>query len=60
MAQGLPVENGRQRSTVEAGLDEAEQIRLSERDTLRVLDLLDNPREANERMVAALKAMPAE
>jgi uncharacterized protein (DUF1778 family) len=40
--------------------DGAERIVLSERDTRILLELLDNPREANERMVAALKAMPVE
>lgn len=60
MAQSQPVEGARQRSTVEAGPGSAERITLSERDTQTVLDLLDNPREANERMVAALKAMPVE
>ena len=44
----------------DAVIDHAERIVLSERDTQIVLDLLDNPREANERMVAALKSMPAE
>lgn len=41
-------------------INRAERIVLSERDTQKVLDLLDNPRDANERMVAALKVMPAE
>lgn len=40
--------------------DMAERIVLSERDTRHLFDLLDDPRAANERMVAALKAMPAE
>jgi hypothetical protein len=40
--------------------DGAERIVLSERDTRILLELLDNPREANERMVAVLKAMPVE
>jgi uncharacterized protein (DUF1778 family) len=38
----------------------AEHIMLSERDTQKLLHLLDHPREPNERMVAALKEMPAE
>lgn len=33
---------------------------LSEHDTRLVLDWLDKPREANARMVAALKTMPRE
>lgn len=34
------------------------RISLSERDTQKALDLLDNPRGPNSRMVAALKTMP--
>ena len=41
-------------------IDRAERITLSERDTRKVLDLLDNPREPNARLVAALKSMPSE
>lgn len=41
-------------------IDRAERIALSERDTRKVLDLLDNPREPNARLVAALKTMPVE
>jgi uncharacterized protein (DUF1778 family) len=33
---------------------------LSERDTQKLLNLLDHPREPNARMVAALQEMPAE
>ena len=47
-------------SAADAVIDRAEHIMLSERDTQKVLDLLDHPREPNERMVAALKNMPAE
>lgn len=35
---------------------QAEKIRLSERDTLRVLDLLENPPEPPEPLVRAAKA----
>lgn len=37
---------------------EAEQVELSERDSLRVLDLLENPPAPNERLLAAAKALP--
>ncbi len=44
----------------ETVIDKAERIALSERDTQIVLDLLDNPRDANPHMVAVLKArLPA-
>jgi uncharacterized protein (DUF1778 family) len=38
----------------------AERIVLLERDTQKILDVLDNPRDANARLVAALKSMPTE
>jgi uncharacterized protein (DUF1778 family) len=41
-------------------IDRAERIALSERDPRKVLDLLDNPREPNARLVAALKTIPVE
>ncbi len=47
-------------NAAEQVLDRAERITLSERDTRKVLDLLDNPREPNARLVAALKSMPVE
>ncbi len=47
-------------NAAEQVLDRAERISLSERDTRKVLDLLDNPREPNARLVAALKTMPVE
>lgn len=37
---------------------QAEQVELSERDSLRVLDLLENPPEPNARLRAAAKALP--
>jgi len=37
---------------------EAERIELTERDSLLVLDLLDNPPAPNDRLVAAIKALP--
>jgi uncharacterized protein (DUF1778 family) len=39
-------------------VDDAEQLRLSDRDSLRVLDLLENPPKPNARLLAAAKAMP--
>lgn len=38
-------------------IDQAERVQLSERDTQKILDLLDNPREANPHMVAVLKVL---
>jgi uncharacterized protein (DUF1778 family) len=40
-----------------AVIERAEQIRLSERDSLRVMDLLENPPEPNEKLVAAARAL---
>ena len=37
-------------------ISEAETLRLSERDPLRVLDLLENPPEPSARLVRAAKA----
>jgi uncharacterized protein (DUF1778 family) len=39
-----------------ADIDDAEQLKLSERDSLRVLALLENPASAPERLVQAAKA----
>jgi uncharacterized protein (DUF1778 family) len=39
-------------------IEEAERIRLSERDSLLVLDLLENPPAPNARLRAAIAAMP--
>jgi uncharacterized protein (DUF1778 family) len=39
-------------------IEEAERIVLSERDSLRVLDLLENPPAPNARLRAAIAAMP--
>jgi len=39
-------------------VENAEHLRLSERDTLRVLDLLENPPPPNERLLAAAQALP--
>jgi uncharacterized protein (DUF1778 family) len=37
---------------------QAEQVKLSERDSLRVLDLLENPPMPNAKLLAAAKALP--
>ncbi|MDZ5646062.1 DUF1778 domain-containing protein [Nitrospirillum sp. BR 11828] len=37
----------------------AEQVKLTERDSLRVLDLLENPPAPNARLMAAARALPA-
>lgn len=39
-------------------IDQSEQMRLSERDSLAVLELLENPPEPNEKLLAAARAMP--
>ena len=41
-------------------IDKAEHIKLSERDSLRVLDLLDNPPKPSDRLLAAARALPIE
>jgi uncharacterized protein (DUF1778 family) len=37
---------------------QAERVLLSERDTLRVLDVLENPPRPNAKLLAAAKALP--
>jgi len=41
-----------------AVIEEADHLRLSERDSLRVLDLLENPPAPNARLRAAARALP--
>ena len=41
-----------------AVIEEADHVQLSERDSLRVLDLLENPPAPNARLRAAAKALP--
>jgi len=41
-----------------AVIAEAERVQLSERDSLRVLDLLENPPAPNARMLAAARSLP--
>jgi uncharacterized protein (DUF1778 family) len=40
----------------QAAITEAEKLRLSERDSLRVLDLLENPPDPPARLIRAAKA----
>lgn len=40
-----------------AVVEEADQVRLSERDSLRVLDLLENPPVPAKRLLAAARAL---
>jgi uncharacterized protein (DUF1778 family) len=40
-----------------AAIEEAEHVRLSKRDSLRVLDMLENPPAPNARLLAAAKAL---
>ena len=49
------------RTSVDAArhvIDQSERIHLSERDSLLVLDLLDNPPEPTEKLRAAARALP--
>lgn len=41
-----------------AVIDQAEHVQLSERDSLRVLDLLENPPAPNAKLLAAARALP--
>ena len=41
-----------------AVIEQAEQVQLSERDSLRVLELLENPPLPNEKLLAAARALP--
>jgi uncharacterized protein (DUF1778 family) len=45
-------------SAAKAVIEEADHLRLSERDSLRVLDLLENPPDPNARLLAAARALP--
>lgn len=42
----------------EAVIESAEKIEVSERDFLRILELLDNPPAPNEKLRAAIAALP--
>lgn len=39
-------------------IEEADHIQLSERDSLRVLDMLENPPAPNARLLRAARALP--
>jgi uncharacterized protein (DUF1778 family) len=41
-----------------AVIEQADQVRLSGRDSLRVLDLLENPPPPNTKLMAAARALP--
>jgi len=41
-----------------AVVEEADHLRLSERDSLRVLELLENPPAPNTKLVASARALP--
>jgi len=43
-----------------AVIDQAEQVLLSERDSLRVLDILENPPAPNAKLLAAAHALPVQ
>lgn len=43
----------------EAVIGQSERVMLSERDSLRVLELLENPPSPNARLMAAAQALPA-
>ena len=44
--------------SAKAVIQEAEHIRLSERDSLRVLDVLENPPRPNAKLRATARALP--
>jgi len=43
----------------EAVIGAAEETKASQRDFLRILELLDNPPKPNDRLKAAIKALPS-
>ena len=45
-------------SAAKAVIEEADHVQLSERDSLRVLHLLENPPAPNTRLLAAAQAVP--
>jgi uncharacterized protein (DUF1778 family) len=44
--------------SAKAVIEKAGRVRLSERDSLRVLDLLENPPKPNAKLLAAARALP--
>jgi uncharacterized protein (DUF1778 family) len=45
-------------SAAKAVIEESDHVQLSERDSLRVLDVLENPPAPNARLQAAAQALP--
>jgi len=45
-------------SAAKAVIEESDHLRLSGRDSLRVLDLLENPPAPNAKLLAAARALP--
>jgi uncharacterized protein (DUF1778 family) len=45
-------------SAAKAVIEEADHVRLSARDSMRVLDLLENPPAPNAKLAAAARALP--
>jgi uncharacterized protein (DUF1778 family) len=45
-------------SAAKAVIDEADHVQLSERDSLRVLDLLENPPPPNKRLLSSARSLP--
>jgi uncharacterized protein (DUF1778 family) len=41
-----------------AVIEQADRLQLSDRDSLRVLDLLENPPEPNAKLLSAARALP--
>jgi len=60
----VPEDSGRGKGAADACggakavIDQADHVQLSERDSLRVLDLLENPPAPNAKMLAAARALP--
>jgi uncharacterized protein (DUF1778 family) len=50
---------GAVRPAARAVIERAERIEISERDSLRVLELLENPPHPNKKLLAAARALPA-
>ena len=46
-------------NAADAVITNPERVTLSERDSLRVFDLLENPPQPNARLMAAAEALPA-
>ena len=50
--------NSRMQLRIRAVIEEADRVKLSGRDSLRVLDLLENPPKPNAKLRAAARALP--